>query len=55
MMIGLGGACQKAAVNGGVQGLHAAAQNFGRAGIIGDFGHGQAMVMQQACRAARGN
>jgi len=43
---------QQAAVHRGVQGFHAAVEHFGETGELGDFGHGQAVLGQQARGAA---
>jgi hypothetical protein len=45
---------QQAAVDLGMQGLDAAVQHFGKAGVVGDFSHRQAGVGQQLGRAAGG-
>ena len=47
-------AAEEAAVDLGVQGLHAASEHLGEAGVLTHLGHGQARVLQLSGGARRG-
>ena len=54
LMVFFGGARKESAVDGGVESLYPSAKDFGRLGIVRDFGDGDVIVAQQFGCPARG-